>query len=184
MKLNSLKILFLFSLFLVKSSITFSQSPKIISQNCLAEKIYLQLDSKVYAQSDVIYFKSIVTNSVNHQKSNLSEVLYVELIDKNKKTLQKKIIKLSEGKGSGFFELPESIAEGHYWVLGYTEWNRNFGKEFVFKEDIQVVSSLVKKGSFTKIELSNSIDKTKRIFSVNINPFLIDQKHRFQKSML
>jgi hypothetical protein len=48
----------------------------------------------------------------------------------------------------------------------------------VFKEDIQVVSSLVKKGSFTKIELSNSIDKTKRVFSVDINPFLIDTKHK------
>jgi hypothetical protein len=43
-------------------------------QASFAEKIYLQLDSKVYTTDKTIWFKSIVTNAIDHTPTTLSSV--------------------------------------------------------------------------------------------------------------
>jgi hypothetical protein len=45
------------------------------------EKIYLQMDGKVYTTDKTIWFKAIVTNASDHNLTKLSGVLNVELID-------------------------------------------------------------------------------------------------------
>lgn len=38
-------------------------------RNAFAEKIYLQLDSKVYSSARIVWFKAIVTNAFDHVPS-------------------------------------------------------------------------------------------------------------------
>ena len=51
-----------------------------ISKLSYAEKIYLQLSNTVFTTGETIWFKTIVTNTIN-QPSKRSGVLYVDLID-------------------------------------------------------------------------------------------------------
>jgi len=107
------------------------------SREAYAEKIYLQLSSTVFTSGETIWFKAIVTNSIN-KPSKLSGVIYVDLIDFDENIVDTKILKLENGLSDGFFDLDALVTSGRYLVRAYTQWNRNFGQAFVFKQYIDV----------------------------------------------
>jgi hypothetical protein len=156
-----------------------SQTVKICAHASLAEKIYLQLDRKVYATNDLIWFKSIVVNAMNHSPSKLSRILYVELIGPDERMIEKKLIKLQDGIGEGFFELNQVKIAGVYLIRAYTEWNRNFGADFIFTTYIQVFapSAIVKSEPIGKISLLKEQNNLNRL-KFSINPFSIDSLHK------
>ena len=81
------------------------------------------MDGKVYTTDKTIWFKSVVTSASDHTLTKLSGVLYVELIGPDEKIIEKKLIKLENGIGDGFFDLNQSYSEGLYLIRAYTEWN-------------------------------------------------------------
>ena len=99
----------------------------------VAEKIYLQLHSLAYAMDQDIWFKAIVTGTENHMPSNLSGLLYVDLIGPDEQIVAHRLVKLSQGIGHGAFELHKDMQPGRYLIRAYTQWNRNFGDDFIFK---------------------------------------------------
>lgn len=152
-----------------------SRQNAFCSYTSLAEKIYLQLDGKVYTTDNIIWFKSIVANAVNHAPTKLSGVLYVELINPDAKVVDKKIVKIENGIGYGFFELNPTYSEGNYTIRAYTEWNKNFDSDFIFKEDIQVFA-LSTKEKVAPIKNVTLIEKQKkeRWIKADFYPLLID----------
>ena len=111
----------------------FSQENNKAIDLSVAEKIYLQLHSNAYAMDQDIWFKAIVTDSENHIPSNLSRVLYVDLIGPNEQIIAHRLVKLTQGIGTGSFELNKDMPTGRYLIRAYTQWNRNFGDDFMFK---------------------------------------------------
>ncbi|MGB3142735.1 MAG: hypothetical protein WBB24_01395, partial [Maribacter sp.] len=97
-----------------------------------AEKIYLQLSGTTFNTSETIWFKAIVTDVLNHIPTMKSRVLHVELIDPlNNRIIDENLLKISDGIANGFFQLHPSYGEGKYMVRAYTEWNKNFGSDFI-----------------------------------------------------
>jgi len=157
---------------------SFSQQNDHYSHAAYAEKIYLQLDSKVYTTDRTIWYKCIVVSAMDNAPNTLSGVLYVELIDPDEAIVDKKTIKIENGIGDGFFELNDNYSEGIYLIRAYTEWNKNFDPDFFFKEYIQVfaTSAGVKKNpisNVTLIEKPNSILK----LSASLDPLVLDRMH-------
>lgn len=107
----------------------------------VAEKIYLQLTSNVYALDEDIWFKAIVAEAKYHSNTIYSGLLNVDLIDPKGKVVSHKKVKLTEGIGYGTFELGNGFSEGVYLIRAYTQWNRNFGDDFIFKSYIDLVSA-------------------------------------------
>jgi hypothetical protein len=140
---NSLKIsIVLFGLLLLLPLNSWAQENDVIVSNAsFAEKIYLQLDRKVYTNGDTIWFKCIVSNASENIPSFLSTVLYVELIGADETIRQKKLIKIEHGMGQGNFDLDKKIPKGNYLIRAYTQWNQNFDTDFVFEEYIQVFTN-------------------------------------------
>src|SRR5690606_25627251 len=168
-------------LVLFQSTNTFSQeSESIISNTTLAEKLYLQLDKDIYTTGSTIWFKSIVTTSLDNAPTDLSGILYVELISAEKKLIEKKLIKLNQGIGEGHFDLPEILPTGNYLIRAYTEWNRNFDSDFFFEKYVQVFSPINKNskenaiGSVTLFKDANEDDHLKAL----INPFVLHSLHK------
>lgn len=135
------KVLLTMSFFMVIIFSARSQSDKLSSDAALAEKIYLQLDNNVYTNDQTIWFKSVVTNAVDHAATKLSGVLYVELIDQNEKLAEKKLVRLNKGTGNGFFQLNQYYKEGLYQLRAYTQWAENFGPDFFFTTYIRVFAT-------------------------------------------
>lgn len=107
----------------------------------VSEKIYIQLPSKVYANDQTIWFKAIVVNSKTQNPTSISSVLYVELVNPNKQIVNQKVVKLNEGLGHGAFELNSNLGVGKYQIRAYTNWNRNFGTDFMFKAYVDIVDT-------------------------------------------
>ncbi|OYX25979.1 MAG: hypothetical protein B7Z06_06410 [Flavobacteriales bacterium 32-35-8] len=152
----------------------------VISNSSLAEKIYLQLDKDIYTTGSTIWFKSIVTKSLDNTPTDLSGVLYVELINAEKKLIEKKLIKIDKGIGKGYFDLPETIQAGTYLIRAYTEWNKNFDSDFFFEKYVQVFTPLNKNNkenaitNATLIKDANEADHLKAV----INPHVLDSLHK------
>ncbi len=162
-----------------------SQDTRMNSDLPEAEKIYLQLDGKVYTTDNTIWFKSIVTNAGDHTPSKLSGVLYAELIGPDEKIIEKKLIKLENGIGTGFFDLNQSYREGTYLIRAYTEWDRNFSSDFFFNEYIQVFAP----GAKMKTEPINNVslvekDINKRHLVANFDPAAIDTLHKKELTVI
>lgn len=137
MKINIYRGFIFFILFL---NVLNSQEQKNFTHNSLAEKIYLQLDSEVYTTDNTIWFKAILANAAYHNLEMTSGVLYVDLISFEEEIIESKLIKITDGIGSGFFELDRSYPKGIYQIRAYTEWNKNFENDFVFEKTIQIYS--------------------------------------------
>jgi len=102
------------------------------------EKVYLQLDKPYYAVGDDIWFKAYVVNSKTLAPTDLSKIIYVDLINEED-SLQKEIkLPLSSGVTWGDFKLPNSLNEGNYRIRAYTNYMRNFGQEFFFDKTIKI----------------------------------------------
>ena len=128
----------LFCCFTFLVFLSHAQEPARSSYFSLAEKIYVQTDNKVYTTDQAIWFKAIVVEAADHKPGTLSGVLYVELIDPHENIVERKLVKLKEGTGDGFFQLSANYSHGIYLLRAYTEWNRNFGEMFFFKEYIRI----------------------------------------------
>ena len=157
---------------------TLAQDMDNYSHASFAEKIYLQLDSKVYTTDRTIWYKCIIVNAMDHAPNTLSEVLYVELIDPNEKVVANKTIKIENGIGDGFFKLDESYSEGIYLIRAYTEWNKNFESDFFFKEYIHVFAPSAKEkvepiSNVTLVEKQN----TGLRLTATLDPHVIDSLH-------
>lgn len=171
----SIPVILLFCLCLPSNS----QDNHIYSNGYEPEKIYLQPDGKVYTTDKTIWFKAIVTSASDHNLSKLSGVLYVELIDPDEHIRDKKLIKLENGIGTGNFDLDKAYPDGTYLIRAYTEWNKNFGSDFIFKEYIQVFASSARQkadpvGNITMQEKGNN----ERRLTAYFDPLSIDSLHK------
>ena len=173
------KLFLLVSLSVILIIPVLSQSSSSYSLSTFAEKIYLQLDGKVYTTDKIIWFKAVVTNAYNHEPTTLSGVLYVELIGPNELIVEKKILKIENGIGEGFFSLNRRYSEGLYLIRAYTEWNKNFDNDFFFEEYIHVFApaSEVKEDPISEITLIEEQNNQRRL-NVSFNPIVLDSLHK------
>lgn len=156
-----------------------SQDDRLNSYWPEPEKIYLQLDGKVYTTDKTIWFKSVVTSADDHNLSKLSGVLYAELIGPTEIIIEKKLIKLENGIGTGFFDLNTSYPEGTYLIRAYTEWDRNFGTDFFFNEYIQVFApgAKMKTEPISNVSLVEKSDNIRKLAAC-FDPSAIDSLHK------
>jgi len=166
-------------LFIVPITNYAQDASSIQSNAAFAEKIYLQLDGKVYTTGNTVWFKSIVTNANDHIPTTLSGVLHVELIAPDETVVEKKLIKLENGIGQGFFNLDKTLNEGLYLIRAYTQWDKNFGTDFIFKAYIQVFTAQ-KKESIPPIDNVTLIKglNSENYLEANFNPLVIDSLHK------
>ncbi|MDB5117233.1 MAG: hypothetical protein JWQ79_2725 [Mucilaginibacter sp.] len=108
-------------------------------KNLPVEKLYLQFDKPYYSIGDTIHFKSYLLNADFLTLSNHSGLIYVELDDKNNKSVKRIMVPTAAGIGWADLALSEKdIPEGDYTLRAYTNWTRNFGEDYVFKKNFYI----------------------------------------------
>src|ERR1700753_2767785 len=93
---------------------------KLFTSLHIPEKVYLQFDKPYYAAGDTIYLKAYVTKGEEHQLSDISSVLHVDLINPQNKVDQFIKLQLDSGIAWANFVLPDSLPQGNYRVRAYT----------------------------------------------------------------
>ena len=102
------------------------------------EKAYLHTDKTFYKPGDDIWIAGYLVDGTSHKSSELSNILYVELIDPKGSTIKKQMFKVKDGKCKAHLHLPNEAPGGLYVLKAYTKWMSNFGSKFVFEKKLQV----------------------------------------------
>jgi len=107
----------------------------------LAEKFYLHTDRKNYVAGEAIQFKAYSLNVQTDKVASISKVLYINLVDKDGVSVEKKKFRISVNGAYGSIKIPENINSGYYFIYAYTKWQRNFGLDAFAVKKIFIVNS-------------------------------------------
>ncbi|MBP5514954.1 MAG: hypothetical protein J6Y04_09310 [Bacteroidaceae bacterium] len=92
------------------------------------EKVYVQIDNTCYFLGDTIWFSAFTRRTDTGVPSRISRVLYVELFNHDGYLVERKLVEMLEGRGNGFFALPDTLYSGFFELRAYTKWQLNWGQ--------------------------------------------------------
>lgn len=93
------------------------------------EKVYVHMDNTSYFQGDTIWFSAYTRQTNTDKPSDVSGLLYVELLNDDGYLVERKLIEMKAGRGNGFFALNKMIQySGFYELRAYTRWQLNWGE--------------------------------------------------------
>lgn len=99
-------------------------------QTDVRESVYLHLNSTFLLTGETLYLSAYVTSQATGLPSDLSKILYVEMVDQeNKPVFQKKVL-LQDGRGYADFFVSSLLSTGKYRLIAYTRWMKNFDDYF------------------------------------------------------
>lgn len=91
------------------------------------EKVYVHTDNTCYFVGDTLWYKAYVVRADNLQPTDMSRILYVELLSPDGVLVERQqIIVAPEGHTCGQFALHDSLYSGYYEIRAYTRWMLNF----------------------------------------------------------
>jgi hypothetical protein len=109
-------------------------------QTSLQEKIFVHLDRTFYAAGETMWFRIYLTDGYLHQLTGLSQVAYLEVVNRNQQPVVQTKIAMTHGLGHGSVQLPPSLDSDNYTVRAYTRWMQNFSPEFYFHQTISIAN--------------------------------------------
>ncbi len=90
------------------------------------ERVYLHFDNTSYFKGEHIWYKAYVVNDETLKASDMSQILYVELVNALGYPVETQKLMLRNGQTSGSFLLKDTLNAGFYEVRAYTAWMLNF----------------------------------------------------------
>ena len=101
---------------------------ELFGQNIPQEEVFVHMDNTCYFAGDTLYFKAYVRRSDTGKLTNLSQLLYAELWNQEGYMLERRLVRLKDGQGTGSFVLNDSLYGGFYELRAYTRWQLNWGE--------------------------------------------------------
>ncbi|WP_291528737.1 hypothetical protein [Bacteroides sp. UBA939] len=106
------------------------------------EKVYFHTDKPFYLKGDTIWLKGYLVNARTHKNSDAqSRFVYVELVNKKNKIIQRKKLMEENGSFTNFIALTKDIEEADYQIRAYTNYMRNQDEEFFYTKQIPVYAN-------------------------------------------
>jgi hypothetical protein len=99
------------------------------------EKLYLHTDKASYSIGDTLRFKAYLLQASSLSASTQSGVLYIEIANDSNRVMKRTMLPLYGGLGYGQITLDDrEMPQGEYMIRAYTNWQRNFGEDYIFKK--------------------------------------------------
>ncbi len=117
------------------------------------EKVYLHFDNTGYFKGEYIRFKAYVTRCDTEKKTDLSHILYVELINPSGDVVEKRKLKIVDGEAEGDIKVDSIQTTGFYEVRAYTRYMTNWGMHACFSRVFPIFKSPNKEGDYSRLEL-------------------------------
>jgi hypothetical protein len=152
-KFNSFSTSILLTLFLVVANLNTSYCQndtcqiiksklETIQNNHFQERLFVHIDKTFYLVGENLWMKFYVTDALLHKSSDLSKLVYVEILNSKQKPILRSKYKLDGGFGDGSIKIPQSLLSGSYTLRAYTQWMRNDGPDSFFEQTLTVVNTL------------------------------------------
>lgn len=96
------------------------------------EKVYLHLDNNGYFKGETVWFSAYVIRADFNTPTDMSGVLYVELLNPTGDVIKTCKLKIQDGRAAGSIKLDGIFGSGYYELRAYTRYmlNWDFGQTF------------------------------------------------------
>lgn len=164
-------------------SFTYSDDPRVtkilkqieaFTNRSNFQKVYLKTDKEKYIAGETIWMKAHLLDALTMQPDNNSNEIFVDLLGKNQTIYESIILQNKNGVANGDISINDSLPEGFYQIVAYSNWMKNFDEAFFFSKTIQIVnpnygkyltqSGLTKIKQVNKDLLSAEKEKTMQFF--------------------
>ncbi len=92
------------------------------------EKVFVHMDNTCYFMGDTIWYAAYLRRTDTGRPSDVSRVLYVELLNEEGYLVERQIVNMRGGRGHGNFVLADTLYGGYYELRAYTRWQLNWGR--------------------------------------------------------
>ncbi len=101
---------------------------RLFGERIPQEKVYVQMDNTGYFLGDTVWFAAYTRRTDTGRPSRVSRVLYAELWNHDGFLVERKLVEMRDGRGHGFFALPDTLYSGYFELRAYTRWQLNWGQ--------------------------------------------------------
>lgn len=122
----------------------------------LQEKAYLHTDKPYYYGGEAVWFKGYMNYIVPEMRDSLSGILYVELINPQRKIVAERQLRIDSGFVQGDFVLADTLSSGTYFLRAYTNWMKNYGAAEIFTKPVPVLAINQKVEADTGTEMATT----------------------------
>lgn len=113
------------------------------------EKVYLHFDNTGYFKGETMRFKAYVTRGDTQRKTDLSHVLYVELVNPSGDVVEKRKLKIVDGEAEGDIKVDSIQTTGFYEVRAYTRYMTNWGPYACFSRVFPIFKTPKVEGDYS-----------------------------------
>ena len=128
------------------------------------EKVYLHMDNTCYFIGDTIWYKGYVTRSDRRTLTDLSQILYAELLTPDGFLVERQQLKMKEGTAHGMFVLQDSLYAGYYELRGSMNIRESTKSMISTTTSWQKISSATMR-KFTPASFPSTTDPRKKVSS-------------------
>lgn len=126
------------------------------SGKAFQEKLFLHTDKDFYTAGEILWFKVYTVDGSCHKPSELSKIVYVEILNEKNEPVIQNMVSLVPGKNNGSFYLPTSFNTGYYTIRAYTNWMKNFDAAYFFEKKITIVNTLKVSSPVSKQDIEST----------------------------
>ena len=122
------------------------------------EKVYMHFDNTGYFEGETIWFKAYVTRADNGRPTDLSKVLYVELLNPSGDLIKTQKYYIDEqGQTHGDIKVDSLFGTGFYEVRAYTRYMTNWGVNAVFSRVFPVFKKPAEEGNYEDLTIDTRL---------------------------
>lgn len=110
----------------------------VFSNRSNLQKIYIKTDKDRYFVGETIWLKAYLLKATDLKTDIGSNEIFVDLIGRNNTVVQSIILKNEGGVAHGDISVYDSIPNGIYQLVAYTNWMKNFDDEYFFSKTIKI----------------------------------------------
>lgn len=114
------------------------------------EKVYLHFDNTGYFKGEKMWFKAYVVRADKQQATDVSRVLYVDLLNPSGDVIDSQKLKIENGTAYGDIALDSILGTGFYEVRAYTRYMMNWGGQTAFSRVFPIFRKPAVEGDYSR----------------------------------
>ena len=117
------------------------------------EKVYLHLDNTGYFEEETIWFKAYVVRADKGMPTDLSKVLYVELLNSGGDVISTQKCAIIDGQANGNIKLDNIFVSGFYEIRAYTRYMTSWGAQGCYSRVVPIFNKPKIEGDYSEMTL-------------------------------
>lgn len=140
--------------------LSFLQKAMNFNKSVPQEKVYMHFDNTGYFENETMWFKAYITRADKQTKTNLSKILYVELLNPSGDVIKTQKYPIKEnGTSYGEMKLDTLLGSGFYEVRAYTRYMTNWGVNACFSRVFPVFDKPKTEGDYSNLTIRKMLHK-------------------------